>query len=103
MNSDAVAKIAMLRDSSRCFACGLISLLPGIGLPFAILSLWYAGRVRVQEKKYWNAAGPYRVAGVLITVGGLVVWLIVVAIITYNSVSNNGDTGMYGIGGAGGD
>jgi hypothetical protein len=90
MNDDAVAKITMLRDSSRCFVYGLISLLPGIGLPFAVLSLWYAGKVRVQEKKYWNAAGPYRLAGVLITIGGLVLWLVVVAIIIYNSIPDGG-------------
>jgi hypothetical protein len=90
MNNDAVEKIVMIQGALRCFIYGLISLLPGVGLPFAVLSLWYAGRVRVREKKYWNAAKPYRVFGVLIVTSGLAFWLIVVAIIFYNSASNNG-------------
>jgi hypothetical protein len=92
MNNDAAEKIAMMRGSLRCFMFGLISFLPGIGLPFAVLSLWYAGRGRVYEKKYWNAAKPYRIMGVLITFGGLLIWLMTAAIICYNAVvNNNGD------------
>jgi hypothetical protein len=63
MNNDAAAKIAMLKDSMRCFIYGLLGFLPVIGLPFGIAALWIAGRVRIREKKYWNAAKPYRIWG----------------------------------------
>jgi len=43
MNNDAVAKIAILKDSMRCFIYGLLGFLPVIGLPFAIAALWLAG------------------------------------------------------------
>jgi hypothetical protein len=93
MNNDAAEKIAMIQGSLRCFIFGVASLLPGVGLPCAVLSLWYAGRVRVREKKYWNAAKPYRVVGVLITFGGLVLWLLAVAVIIYNSIPDGGGRG----------
>jgi hypothetical protein len=63
MNSDAAAKIVMLKGSLRCFTCGMLGLLPVIGLPFAFSALWTASVVRRHEKKFWNAARPYRVWG----------------------------------------
>jgi len=57
MNTDASAKIKMLKSSLQCCVCGLLGLLPVIGLPFAIAALVISGRVRAGQKKYWNAAG----------------------------------------------
>jgi hypothetical protein len=74
MNSDPAEKIAMIQGSLRCFTFGLMSLLPGIGLPFAVLSLWYAGRARKREKKNWNAAKPYRIWGTVCAVVAGSVW-----------------------------
>jgi hypothetical protein len=75
MNNDAIAKITMLKGSSRCFVCGMLSLVPVIGLPFAVSALIAAGRVRVREKRYWNAARPYRIWGVVCAITGIVVGL----------------------------
>jgi hypothetical protein len=75
MNSDAAAKIAMLKGSSRCFVYGMLSLLPVIGLPFAIGALVSSGRARVREKQYWNAAKPYRIWGVICAITGITVGL----------------------------
>src|ERR1700744_1475894 len=99
MKSDAVAKIAMLTDSARCLTFGLVSLLPFFGLPFilwalsmanqvlgmlaffslaglpfAVLALWIGGRVRVQEKRYWNAAKSFRIWGVMCAGAGMIMW-----------------------------
>jgi hypothetical protein len=95
MNNDALAKITMINDSVRCFAFGLLSLLPGIGIPFAIVSLWTAGRVRGFEKRFWNAAGPYRTAGVIIAAFGLIFWFCVGALIAFNAVASDGGGGYY--------
>ncbi len=109
MNTDAVAKIAMLKDSVRCLAFGLLGLLPLVGLPFillalsmaipvfgligfcslaglpfAVLALWIGGRVRLREKQYWNAAKPFRISGALCGGAGLVIWAAVACLIFYN-------------------
>lgn len=83
MNNDALAKIAMLRGSVRCLVFGLLSLLPGIGLPFAIVALCVGGKVRAHEKLFWNAAKPYRIYGTVCAAVGMIVWggLLVIIII----------------------
>jgi hypothetical protein len=85
MNTDAGTKIQMLKSSLCCFVFGLLGLLPGIGLPFAIAALWISGRVRAREKFFWNAAKPYRVWGVVCAALGTIVWSFIVALIVYHS------------------
>jgi hypothetical protein len=92
MNNAATEKIAMLRASFRCFANGALSLLPVIGLPFAVSALWSSGRIRVLEKKYWNAARPYRIWGVVCAIIGIVfgaVVFTVYSIILINTYVNS--------------
>jgi hypothetical protein len=70
----AAAKIRMLKSSMRCFAFGLLGLLPFIGLPFGLAALWISGRVRVTEKQFWNAARPYRIWGAVCAAIGTILW-----------------------------
>ncbi|HEX3624975.1 MAG TPA: hypothetical protein VH280_06045 [Verrucomicrobiae bacterium] len=86
MNTDASAKIAMLKGSMRCLAFGLLGLLPFVGLPFAILALWTGGRVRRYEVKYWNAAKPFRIWGVVCAGAGAVVWATIGGLIVFNAL-----------------
>jgi hypothetical protein len=65
MNDVPAAKIKMMKASIRCLVFGVLSLLPVIGLPFGLAALWISGRVRLQEKQFWNAARPYRIWGVI--------------------------------------
>jgi hypothetical protein len=81
MNTDASAKIQMLKSSLRCFTFGLLGLIPLLGLPFAFAALWISGRVRVKEKLFWNAARPYRIWGVVCAAVGTVLWLGILAIV----------------------
>lgn len=108
MNADAVAKISMLKGSMRCLLFGLLGLSPfaglpftlfafstglgvfgllGVlslaGLPFACLALLIGGRVRRQEKKYWNAGKPLRIWGVVCGGAGAVMWVIVAGLFAY--------------------
>jgi hypothetical protein len=84
MNNDAAAKIKMLEDSMRCFAYGLLGLLPVIGLPFALVALWNAGRVRIREKHYWNAASAYCLWGGICGALGAIFWVMVETLLVYN-------------------
>jgi hypothetical protein len=77
MNSDAGEKIKMLKGSMRCFIFGMLGLLPVIGLPFALGALWVSGGVRAKEKKFWNAARPYRLWGIVCAAFGALAWSIV--------------------------
>jgi hypothetical protein len=73
-------KIKVLKSSIRCLVLGLLGLIPVIGLPFALAALWVGGQVREQEKKFWNAAKPFRVWGVIIAAFGTVVSSIILII-----------------------
>lgn len=87
MNNDATAKIAMIEASLQCFVCGLIGLLPVIGLPFSILALWNAGRARTREKQCWNPAKAYRIWGVVCAVMGPIIWGFVATVFIYNATT----------------
>ena len=91
MNNDALLKIQMLKSSLRCFVFGLLGLIPVLGLPFAFAALWLSGRVRVQEKLFWNAARPFRVWGMVIAAVSLVLWFLIAALIV-NSATHHGSS-----------
>ena len=83
----AAAKIQMIKSSIKCFAFGLLGLLPIIGLPFALAALWISGHVRVKEKQFWNAARHYRIWGVVCAAIGAVVWSVVDGLLISDSIS----------------
>jgi hypothetical protein len=89
MNEPAATKLRMLQGSIRCLAFGLLGLLPAIGLPFALAALWEAGRARQHEKRFWNAARPYRLMGVWCAALGTVAWILVGGLIALSIVSNS--------------
>jgi hypothetical protein len=90
MNADTEAKIQMLKSSLQCHVCGLLGLLPVIGLPFAIAALVISGRVRAGQKKYWNAARPYWIWGVVCAAVGTIFWGLILTIIIYHAVTDRG-------------
>jgi len=93
--NNATAKIKMLNDSMQCFVFGLLGLLPVIGLPFALAALWIAGRVRMSEKQFWNAARPYRIWGVVCAAAGTIIWAFVLMLIIYSASNHGGSGGTY--------
>jgi hypothetical protein len=100
MNDDIPsAKIRMLKGSLRCFVYGLLGLIPLWGLPFAIAALVISGKVRVQEKSFWNAARPYRIGGVVCAAAGTVFWGFILMLIIYSAVISGGSGGTYGMSG----
>jgi hypothetical protein len=91
MNTEAEAKIRMLRNSLRCFVFGLLGLLPVIGLPFAFAALALSGKVRAGQKKHWNAARPYWVWGVVSAMAGTVFWSLILILVIFHAMTNTGD------------
>ena len=92
MNSDPEAKIRMLKGSLHCLVCGLLGLLPVIGLPFAIVALILSGKVRQQERRFWNAAQPYRIGGVVSAAVGTIFWSFILMIVIYRAIYGPGDS-----------
>jgi hypothetical protein len=88
MNDDARAKIQMLKSSLRCSVLGLLGFLPVIGLPFALAALWISGRVRAKEKRFWNAAKPYRVWGMAYAATGTIFWSFILMVVIYYAVND---------------
>ena len=97
--NNAAAKIRMMKLSIRCFVDGLLGLIPVIGLPFALAALWISGRVRVEEKRFWNPARPYRILGVVCAVVGTILWGFILMLIIYSTIHSGGSGGSYGHGG----
>jgi hypothetical protein len=86
--NNATAKIKMMKSSIRCLIFGLLGLLPVIGLPFALAALWISGRVRAQEKQFWNAAKPYRVIGAVCAGVGTVFWTGILIFVVGNALTS---------------
>ncbi|MGH7992503.1 MAG: hypothetical protein ACREDQ_03230 [Limisphaerales bacterium] len=87
MNTEIEAKIQMLKSSLECFAFGLLGLLPLIGFPFAVVALVISGKVRVRQKKFWNAAKPYWFWGVVCGSLGIFLWGGALLLIIFNALN----------------
>jgi len=74
MNDIPAVKIKMMKGSTRCLIFGMMSLLPVIGVISGLVALWISGRVRLQEKRFWNPAKPYRLCGAVCGAVGTFLW-----------------------------
>jgi hypothetical protein len=88
------AKISMLNNSVKCFVYGLLGLLPVIGLFFAFAALTFSFKARTQETKFWNAARPYRIWGMIFAGIGIAFCFITVVTVCFNIIHS-----IYGSGG----
>jgi hypothetical protein len=79
--TNAETKIIMLKGSMRCFAYGLLAVLPILGFGFGMAALRISGQVRVAERSFWNAARPYRICGVICAALSLIFWSFIVILI----------------------
>ncbi len=64
-------RIRLIEGSLRCFALGVLSLVPLLGLPAAMLAWQEHARTRRQAGDEWNAAHRYLVLGYLLSWFGL--------------------------------
>lgn len=74
-------RIEVIRRSLRCFRCGLIGILPGIGVPFAVLALEDWVFLMNHKKIDWNPAERYVHYGAFTATLGLLLTLLLAAII----------------------
>lgn len=89
MNNDIPAvRIRIIKNSLRCFGCGLLGLLPVIGFPFAIAALVLAGKVRVSQQQSWNPAETYRVWGVMLATAGILLWALILMLMAFGPAQN---------------
>jgi hypothetical protein len=71
-----MTKIEMMERSLRCFAFGLLGLLPVIGIPMAVISLVNYRRVIRGRGNQWNPAHRYLFWGGLCARMGLALFLV---------------------------
>jgi len=84
-----MTRIEMIEHSLRCFVYGLISLLPVIGLPMAVLSTAQYRRVQRGQGEMWNPAHRYHFWGGVCARMSLSLFLVVpVAVIIIRVIFN---------------
>jgi hypothetical protein len=86
--SPPAAKLEMMKASIRCLVLGLMSLLPIIGVGYALPGLWYSFVARRHERYFWNPAKPHRILGLICASFGALVWGAVDTILIYNICNN---------------
>ena len=75
-------KVQLIERSLRCFAFGLVGLLPVIGVPFAFIAVSNYLQVKRRKGSIWNPAERYLGIGSLCATAGLgLTFLIVSAIV----------------------
>lgn len=78
-------RITAIRESLRVFVCGLIGLLPVIGLAPAIYALVLRGRLRARYGKQWNPASAYLNLGVVLAAVGLIYSFLILVVAIYEA------------------
>jgi hypothetical protein len=86
-SSKAEVKIKMMKASVRCLIFGLLSLLPVIGVPFALAGFWSSFSARKSEKYFWNPARPQRIIGLLCAALGGLIWGGVDTVLIYHALN----------------
>ena len=61
--SGPLHRIQTIEGSLRCFAFGLMSLVPILGVPASLITFHEFARTRSQTSADWNPAHPYLIAG----------------------------------------
>jgi hypothetical protein len=67
-----VNKVFAIRAALRCFTCGLLSLVPVLGIPFALAALVFHTKASGHAPDNWNVARRYATLGALFAALGLV-------------------------------
>ena len=63
-------KIAAIESALRCFVCGLLALLPILGMGFTVVAFMYYRKCSILSRQGWNPAQRYALLGlVLASVG----------------------------------
>jgi hypothetical protein len=74
-------KVEVIQRSLRCFTLGLIGLLPGLGIPFAVVALALYLQVRREIGSHWNPAQKYLTWGLATALCGLFLTVVIAGVI----------------------
>ena len=83
--SSASVKLKMMKASTSCLVLGLFSLLPIVGVPFALAALCASFTARKLERQFWNPAKLHRVIGLICASLGALIWGCVDTILIYHA------------------
>jgi hypothetical protein len=85
-------RVEVLERSLRCFALGLLGLIPGAGFPMAVVAIVDFCRVTARQGYAWNPAQRYLNWGLAAAVFGILFWvlaaLVLIQIIALQSLEN---------------
>jgi hypothetical protein len=76
-----VNKVLALKSALRCLTCGLLSLVPVLGIPFTFAALHFQLKTSAHAPDDWPIARRYTTLGIIFAVIGLflnvtaLVWL----------------------------
>jgi hypothetical protein len=63
-------KITAIESALRCFVCGLLALIPLLGLPFGVAAVIFYGQSSARSVDDWNPARRYAFLGLAFAVIG---------------------------------
>lgn len=64
-------KILAIRSGLRCFTCGLLSFVPLLGIPFALVAIFFYIKTSHHAPDDWHVARRYAVMGMMFVALGL--------------------------------
>jgi len=76
-------RITAIRRSLAAFVCGILGLLPVLGLIPAVWALGLSSAVRSQYRDEWNPAVMYLRAGVILAILGILNTVLLVAVLAF--------------------
>jgi hypothetical protein len=76
-------QIKLIESSIRCFALGLLGLVPVLGLPMAVLAVLHFRRAILHQAGRWNPAGNYLVWGGVFGSLGLLISALIFGLVMY--------------------
>ena len=64
-------RVAAIESALRCFVCGLLALIPGLGLPFAVAAVVFYAKSSARSVDEWNPARRFAFLGLACAVAGV--------------------------------
>jgi len=86
-DTDAHAKVLMLRRSVACLIYGLLGFIPIVGFGFSVAALRISGLARKAERQFWNAARPQRLLGVTAAAVSMILWSFILILVVWEIVN----------------
>ena len=63
-------RAAAIESALRCFTCGLLALMPLLGLPFAVAAVFLFVKSSTYSENDWNPARRYALLGLTFALAG---------------------------------